>query len=1040
MYKTRFTVTAAALAIAQAFPALAQQNEPAMTEVVVAAVRGSADTASVAGFAETPLLQTPASVNVLTRERMQDLNIRSTTDAARYDASISDAYNAVGYAEQFSIRGFKLNNASSYRKDGLAISGDTQIPLENKESIEVLKGLAGLQYGIAAPGGIVNYVTKRPTEQALRSVLFEVSERGTVLGAVDVGGRFEDRRFGYRINVAGERLRSYIEGADGHRGFVSAAFDWRISPQALLQVDADYQKKSQVSAPGFQLIDGVRLPTGVAADTMLNNQPWSEPVETESANFGARFQYQFTPEWKAVVSANQHVFKRDDYTAFPYGCGAIQPGFCANGDYDMYDYRSLGEKKKPFSAQALLQGRFATGTLAHEFTAGLSWFRNKESWGDYVYDPVGTSNVWHPVPLQMSTNQPGPVSERRNDLQRGVFVQDIVGLADGLKLHAGARFVNVQRNEIDVAPTDENFWLPNVAVVYNPQANVTLYASYSQGLDHGGIAPLGTGNANRALAPGKSKQVELGAKADVHGIQYAAALFQIEKGLEYTDDALKLFVRNGQARHRGLEFSAQGKVLPDLTVGASLAALHTEQSGTGKSNLDGKRVTDVPALRSTVFAEYAFTPALKVNGDWQFAGKKAFDDENTVFVPKYHVFNLGASYATRMSGMPLVLRAQVRNVADKFYWRDVTPELGLPVPGRGTHVPGVRAAELLTGRMGRCRRPSTSEAQHLFHLAQPLRHRALDAHVRDAARGQFLGKDRVDGHALVFRLAAQAIGRPREVRRAQERHVVAARRHQLRQPVLDAAEVVAAVDGRHQRRRVAEQEAAGPRGRQVFARGLRFGDVQLVALDRHAAARLDELAQVLRHPHVAIALGERLRQRRLARRRAADDGDARQAAAGQRHFSTIAALAALASSSPAIDLRHASRPMIAITTNIAYSTAVSIRPLCTYSATYSTSTMIHVCQFSSFLRDNSTWPTRLPAVRKPSANGTSVSVFDFRNHASPANSTSQATAATALPRHASAVTGRRSWLSSPRSHWYQPHTETAMNTSCRPMSPYSFDS
>ncbi|HEX8602478.1 MAG TPA: Plug domain-containing protein, partial [Pseudoduganella sp.] len=120
MIKSTFAVSAAALAIAQAFPAFAQQAaEPAMTEVVVTAVRGTAERASVAGFSDRPLLQTPASVSVITRDQMQDLNIRSTTDAARYDASISDAYNAVGYAEQFSIRGFKLDNASSYRKDGL---------------------------------------------------------------------------------------------------------------------------------------------------------------------------------------------------------------------------------------------------------------------------------------------------------------------------------------------------------------------------------------------------------------------------------------------------------------------------------------------------------------------------------------------------------------------------------------------------------------------------------------------------------------------------------------------------------------------------------------------------------------------------------------------------------------------------------------------------------------------------------------------------------------------------------------------------------
>lgn len=677
MYKTKIALSAAALAIAQAFPAaaLAQTDAP-VTEVVITGARTDAPHASVAGFADTPLLQTPASVGVITREQMQALNIRSTTDAARYDASIGDAYNAVGYAEQFAIRGFKLDNARSYRKDGLAISGDTQIPLENKESIEVLKGLAGLQAGVAAPGGIVNYVTKRPTNETLRSALVEVSERGTVLGTLDLGGRLADRRFGYRINVATERLRSYIEGADGHRNFISGAFDWRITPQALLQIDADYQNKAQVSAPGFQLIDNRTLPI-VPADTMLNNQPWSFPVKTKTSNVGVRFQYEFTPEWRAVVSANRHDFKRDDYTAFPYGCGDVA-GFCANGDYDVYDYRSLGEKKKPLATQAMLQGRFATGALRHELTTGVSYFQNKESWGDYIYEPQGRSNIYRPVVVEPSLKTPGSVSERRVDRESSAFVQDIVGLTEQVKLHAGARYTKVRRSQEDAKlPTDAGFWLPNVALVYSPLANVSGYVSYAQGLEHGGIAPIEAENHNLALAPGKSKQVELAIKAQVRGINLAAALFQIKKGLEYLDPASNYYVRNGEARHRGLEMSASGKPTRDLSIGASLAALHTEQQGTGQS-YDGKRVTNVPAFRSTVFAEYALpqVAGLKVNGDWQFVGKKAFDAENTVMVPKYHVLNLGASYATKVGGMPLVLRAQVRNALDKFYWRDVTPDLG----------------------------------------------------------------------------------------------------------------------------------------------------------------------------------------------------------------------------------------------------------------------------------------------------------------------------------------------------------------------------
>jgi iron complex outermembrane receptor protein len=691
MSTPNFAVSAIALAVLQMTSGAVRAEDPdqTMQEVVVNGVKVRAASASVAGFGSAPLLETPASVSVLTSQQMLDLQIRSTSDAAKFDASLSDSYNAVGYAEQFSIRGFKLDNESSYRKDGMAITGDTQIPLENKERLEVLKGLSGLQAGVSAPGGIVNYVTKRPTDTPLRTVVLEERERGNLYGAVDLGGRFDNTDFGYRINAAAERLRSYIKGADGNRKFVSAAFDWRISPQALLQIDADYQRKSQVTAPGYQLLNNATLPN-VPAAQLLNDQPWSRPVETTSSNVGARFEYKFSPEWNATLSANQHNFKRDDYTAFPYGCGAqdLYPGFCGNGDYDVYNYISLGEKKSPLTAQALLQGRFATGALTHEFTGGASFFKNSEKWGDYLYDLSGTSNIYHPAVVAPAPGSSGPVSERRRDNERALFAQDILGLTEQLKLHAGARYVKLKRDEyvgtnddgavLPYAHTDIGFWLPNVALVYKVRPNVSTYVSYSQGLEHGGVAPMGTVNEHRALDPSKSKQVEVGVKADIRqDLSASVSLFQIRKGLEYTD-AANAYVRNGEAQNRGLEMALAGRATRELTVGVSATALNTQQSGTGSADLDGKRVTDVAAFKSSVYADYALpqVQGLSVGANWQYSGKKAFDAANTVFVPSYHVVNLTASYATRLGNVGTTFRAAIDNAFDKFYWRDVTPDLG----------------------------------------------------------------------------------------------------------------------------------------------------------------------------------------------------------------------------------------------------------------------------------------------------------------------------------------------------------------------------
>ncbi len=693
MSTPNLSVSVLTLAIVQAFaaPALAapdtadaQADTPSMAEVIVTASKTpAAKRASVGGFSDAPLLQTPASVTVIAQKDMQDLQIRNLSDAVKLDASINDAYNAVGYAEQFTIRGFKLDNNSSYRKDGMAIPGDTQIALENKERIEVLKGLAGLQAGVAAPGGVIDFIVKRPTASPLRTVTVETRERGTLYGAVDLGGRLEDTRFGYRVNVAAERLRSYIKGADGNRKFISGAFDWQISPQALLQLDADYQDKAQATAPGFQLLNNKTLPTGISANAMLNLQPWTRPVETVTTNIGLRFQYAFNDDWNATLSANQHAFKRDDYTAFPYGCSGqdLYPGFCGNGDYDVYDYRSLGETKKPLSAQAMIEGKFATGSLRHAFTAGVSTFRRKDRAGLYVYDWVGVSNIYQPQIVGTSPGVTGPVRLVRKDTENSVFVQDIISLTPNWKLHGGLRHINVDGYQYVLKADTEirakhDFLLPNVSLVYTPLDNVSVYAAYSQGMEHGGTADRKAMNANEELTPSRSKQIELGVKMDVTpDFMLAASLFQIRKGLEF-QNAARYFVREGQAQHRGLELSAQGKAGRDLNLGVSLTALNSQQSGTGNADLDGKRVPNVPALKAAVHADYAVqqVAGLSVNGSWEYAGKKAFEYNNTTFVPSYHVFNLGAAYATRIAGTRAVLRAAVNNVADKFYWRDVTPE------------------------------------------------------------------------------------------------------------------------------------------------------------------------------------------------------------------------------------------------------------------------------------------------------------------------------------------------------------------------------
>ncbi|WP_293775952.1 TonB-dependent siderophore receptor [uncultured Oxalicibacterium sp.] len=698
VFPSRYKLSVLAVSCAFAPAAVAQNAQPSgdnvLPEVVVtsAPADGMARNASVGGFSETPLLETPAAINVITQEQMQDRSVRSATDAVKWDASVQNSYNAVGLADWFAIRGFVLDQGASYRKDGMVILAQAMVPMENKERIEILKGLAGLQSGIASSGGILNYVTKRPTDVPVRSATFEVRERGTVYSAVDLGGRSADGMFGYRINAAAEDIKSYVKGSTGDRRFISGAFDWRLSSRALLQLDLDYQHKSQLTVPGFQLLGPEqRIPTGVSGKQMLNDQRWSRPVIDDSDNIGLKFDYQLTDNWRTTLQANKSTLRRDDAVALPSGCQtqSLIVGYCSDGSYSLYDLRRENDKRSIMTTQALLQGNFMTGTMRHDLTTGVSTLNRRDNFADYVFNYVGESSIYNPAYYNnyqlVGVN---PVHLRRKDEERAVFVQDVMALTSQLKLHAGVRYVQLKRDQFNSSGvvtrrTDDNFILPNVALVYNVKPTLAIYGSYSQGLEPGGEAPTGTTNAEVIMDPSKSKQVEVGVKADVTpDLSMSAAVFQIKRKNEYVD-ATPTYVVAGTQVNRGVEFAAQGRVTRDWMLGTSFTALQAKAEGTGDARIEGKRVGNVPRFKSAVFTEYALPdmPAIKLNATWIYSTSKIFAPSNEIAalnkkVDGYHVVNLGARYATKFGNTATTFRFGVDNVFNKFYWGDASSAFG----------------------------------------------------------------------------------------------------------------------------------------------------------------------------------------------------------------------------------------------------------------------------------------------------------------------------------------------------------------------------
>ncbi|CRM48355.1 MULTISPECIES: TonB-dependent siderophore receptor [Pseudomonas] len=646
------------------------------------------DTASVGGFNEAPLLDTPASITVLNATLIKDQQARLLSEVLRNDASVGDSYAPIGYYENFVVRGFSLNAASSYKINGRTITGEQNVALENKQQVEVLKGLAGLQSGISEPSGVINYVTKRPED--VRSVTVSSDDRGSGYIATDVGGWFgSEQQLGLRANVAHEDLNSYVEHANGQRDFVSLAFDWNISPDAVLKLDAEYQNKQQRSVPGYQLLGGTEVPHDASPKKLLGHQSGSKQVGIDSLNLNGSFEYRFSDQWKGSVSAARSKVVIDDYSAFAWGGDTSGVGntFTPQGNYDIYDYRSPDDTRRDDEVQAAMTGLFDTAGLGHELTFGTSAFRRVIDKRKAVNEWLGSGNIDADAPTFAPADVLLNPSHRSLDSrQYGLFVTDRIRFNEQWQTLLGGREVRLDEQAFDstgdeTRHTRQYVFLPQASLIYKPIESISLYTSYSKGLSLGGTAPWFASNADDTLAPTTSRQIEAGVKYDWRRISFAAAVFQTRQAYQYAkpDGAGNFtYVQQGEQKNTGLELSANGWATERLQIATSVAAIRARVSGSGTPAYEEHQAINVPKLRASVYADYALPwfNGLAVLGGVQYSAKKYANRSGNVEVGDYAVVNVGSRYTSRVEGYETVFRLSVDNLFDKRYWRDAGEYMG----------------------------------------------------------------------------------------------------------------------------------------------------------------------------------------------------------------------------------------------------------------------------------------------------------------------------------------------------------------------------
>jgi len=678
------TIACHALLLASA-SALAQNNTVLIT---------SPASQQVSGFENLSLREAPFSATNVDNATLRDLGAQRISEALRLDSSVTDSYNSPAYWDMLSVRGFMLDNRYNYRREGLPINAETMIAMDNKERIELFKGTSGIQAGTSAPGGIANYVVKRPPnsiESSVRSLTLSYGNGNNSSVALDVGGRYgENNAFGYRVNAAYENLNPYVQNAKGHRQLLALAMDWRINANTRLEWEIETSSRQQMGVNAAS-ITGNTLPSPVYGQNNFSRQSWSVPGVFDGLTGSMRLKHRLDNGWMWTTQVGAQRLKTDDRLSYAYGCYAEgnYDRFCSDKTFDLYDYRSENERRISDALQTELAGQVQLAGIQHELA--FSWLRQRQI--DKLspmqaYNWAGTGSL---SGLSESAAAPEPydLNTNRQEYSTEISVKDRIRVNRLADLWLGLRSSHIQRDSqrtdgSRATHDDRTITTPWVALSHKLTYNATGYASYGQGVE-AQVTPNRSRytNAGEALPSAKSTQKELGIKGAQGPWLWNTALFDItrpvwgDQGACEEDNSCTRKL-DGIAQHKGLELgigyrSHQWKIDTAATwldAKRSQALINPVQNG--------QRPLNVPSLVLRAAAEYRWTqvPGLRTTLRLSHEGERDLIEGGAMKLPAWTTADLAAHYNTKVAGQNNDWTLALENASNRAYWRESPKQFG----------------------------------------------------------------------------------------------------------------------------------------------------------------------------------------------------------------------------------------------------------------------------------------------------------------------------------------------------------------------------
>lgn len=624
---------------------------------------------------DTPLIDTPQSISVVTKEQIRDQASQGLAEALRYVPGVGFAQGE-GNRETPIFRG--IATTADFYIDGVRDDVQYYRDLYNIERVEVFRGPNAMIFGRGATGGLINRVSKQANWTPLMAGSVSLGSNSNKRVAVDINQAINDD-FAFRLNAMHEDSDSYRDGVFVRRTGINPTLSWKATNRTLISVGYEHFRDDRVADRGIPSYQG--RPVATDPSTFFGNAS-NSPTWSRLDAFNLSLEHEFG---NGLMLRNRlRVADQDKFyqNVFP---GAVTD---AGTRVTISAYNNATTRKSVFN-QTDLTYNLTTGAIKHKLLAGVELGRQETSNfretgyfnGTDTSVSVPLSNPFASAPVTFRQSATDANNEGTAKVA-AFYLQDQIELSPQWQIVGGLR---VDRFKADLTnnrngqrfDSSDNLVSPRLGVIYKPMQNLSLYANYSiayQPRAGEQLASLSVTNA--ALKPEKFKNYELGAKWDVQpNLAVTAAIFRLERSnvlvLDPTDPTnARTMLSDGQ-RTEGFELGVSGNV----TAAWSMAGGYTYSDAvfvgrTGTALQPGGAVALVPKHTFALWNRYDFTSAWGaglgvIHRTKSFAANELAASASNVVLPGYTRFDAAVFYKLSKN---LNLQLNVENLFDKQYF------------------------------------------------------------------------------------------------------------------------------------------------------------------------------------------------------------------------------------------------------------------------------------------------------------------------------------------------------------------------------------